>query len=591
MKPFKTSLVLLGLVLVLGGYAWLFEIKKPPKEREEKALAVKAADVRGIVLQRPDTRLAFARDEGQWRMTSPFVERADEKALDELLAELETLEVFRRLPGARPGAELGLSPPQASLLLEPGGGLMVGAISPDGQTAYAMHAGETEVFLIPKEFAGHLQKPVNDFRHKALLDARRERAVRISLAYPDRRIAAELGADGGWLLTEPFPAAAGGEEVGRVIDGFLQILSETWVSDGVKDWAPYGLDKPRFELKVWEKGRAEPSGFAVGATSQERYPFDAVETFYFFARPLGTDSVVTVKVRRLEDLMREPRHFRSPGVFSVPWDAAVMIEISGPAGTLAAERDGASWRATAPHPGLLDAARWKDALETPLRSLRSSGFERKTPERARALGLDRPVGRITIAGSGGRAQILEVGRIDPETLEAPASPSGEAVILHVSGLGEILSLPSRYADLRDRAILALPLASVRSLRVETPEGTRAYEPVSGGWVETAPERRLPKGGPLPGIEALAAGMASLTAEGWASFGDVPWAGLGLAPPRATVFLTYAVGLDASSERSVALGARDAASGAVYGRVDGGAEAALLPARLLDLALGDPAKAP
>ena len=92
------------------------------------------------------------------------------------------------------------------------------------------------------------------------------------------------------------------------------------------------------------------------------------------------------------------------------------------------------------------------------------------------------------------------------------------------------------------------------------------------------------------MEALVTRMASLTAESFVEAGPaVPWSDYGLAPSQATLRLTTDDGAGSVATHAIHLGRRE--GDLVYARRGEDPELMLLSGSLLDLALGDPARAP
>lgn len=582
---FKSTLVLLALVLVLGGYAYLFEGRSKPKPGVlEKAFAVSAPAVQRLQIQQEGKRIALEREGNGWKMTEPLQVRASTAVLDELLKALGDLEVQQRLEKVKPGPGFGLSPPVLTLTFwadQGAQGLSLGNETPDARTVYAVRLGTREVILIPKAFAEQLRKGVNAFRDRALVSVDRAGVERLSLTYPDRKLTAARG-DGGWRLSEPCRALAGQGEVEGILDSMLMNPVEDFVADGVADFSPYGLDRPRLELALWERGRGEPLGYAVGSRSKDKGPFERYETFY--ARPLGTASVMTIKVARVDDYVKEIRHLRPRRLLAGAWEGVRRVGVEGPGGGFVAERGPSDrWEVLAPAPGPLETARWNEVLAQPLRRLEAVALERAEPLRLKALGFDHPLGRITLDWEGSR-QVLTVGSVDAKAQEATVTCSGEDLLFTVpASILEVLS--QRILDLRDPVALSVSLAAFRELVVDGPEGPRVYETrAKGSWIQTKPGRRE---GELAGLSEILGSLSSLHADRWVAAGPrIPWAEYGLEPPS-TVLRFSLIESDGSPKTHILeLGHRnEQAGGTVYARLDQADELMLLPARFPE-ALGE-----
>ena len=586
---FKSSLILLGLVLGLGSYAYLFEYSRPGDEDEKEAFSLRVETVRRMTIRQPSCSMAFERDGREWKMIEPMALRANAQALAEILVGLEHLPIERHLKGAKPSRTYGLDPPAATLTFVREAqteGISLGNDSPDGKTAYAQRWGRGEVILVDREFAAKLRKGVNEYRDKVLVPLAKESVQRLTLAYPDRRLdVARTGL--GWHLTEPLEAPAGGDETERAIATYLGARADTFVADGVKDFVPYGLDAPRLEVRMWIQGTTQPFGFSVGKRAPDPNPYERYPSFY--ARPAGTDTVVTVKIPRIDDYVKEFKHFQPRRLAAGAWDSLKRITIEGPAGTISAERvQPDRWESRTPHAGLLDPRRWEQRILQPLRTLEASSVETASPRSLSEAGLDHPLGRITLGWESAGDQTYTVGPVDPKLAEAYASAAGGKLLLTLPpSVADLLA--QDYLELRDRGILSMPVSTVRSLELERPGGHPVFECEGrGAWAQTKPERLE---GRLPGLEALVSSVAALRAERWAGYGNVDWAQAGLQPPAAVITFCEQDGNQPPRTHVVELGHADPTAGTVLARIDHEDVLAVLPARLLTLALSDPAKAP
>lgn len=582
---YRTTLTLLGLVLALGGYLVLFDAKPKPKEGEfPKAFALAPDAVRGLTLESGGVRIVVTRDGAAWRMTAPLAVRASATVMDELVNELCGLTVQQTLEGITEGTTFGLDPAAVTCTADTSSGpvvLRMGQDTPDGRTTFAARDGRKEVVLVLKSAAEKFRKSVNACRDKALLAVNKAKVDRLEFIYPDRALV--VAKEGGtWRVESPRRCLAGAGETEAALDFFYNNPVEEFVADGVKDFAPYGLDKPRFEIRLREAGQAAISGYQVGSKSKERGPFERYDTFY--VRPLGTDSVMTFKVARADDYGKEARHFRPRRLLAGGWEAAVSVRLEGPGGVLEAVKEGPDrWTLKAPVSAPAAWSRMNERLGQALRQLEMLEMEPLEAARAAILGLDRPQGRVTVGWDGGLTQVLSFGRPDPVTGEIPLTASGEDFLFTVPPSAMDL-LRIGYADLRDDVALAIPLPALQELAVDGPGGHRVFECRQGAWAQVKPERRE---APLPGLSALVGLMTPLKAERWVACGPaVPWADHGLAAPAVTVRITYLEG-ETPRTRTLLLGRRDGEH--VAARLDGDDELMLLPARLVDLASGDPAQ--
>ena len=316
--------------------------------------------------------------------------------------------------------------------------------------------------------------------------------------------------------------------------------ADTFVADGVTDLAPYGLDQPRLTVELTPAGEGEPEGFSIGAALPKK-PFERGEAFY--ARPLGAPSVVTIRLPRVDDYIREIRHVRPRRLLKDAWDAVTRVTIEGPSGTLAVERPSQErWEASEPHRGLMDLGPFNRAVSLPLQGLESSAMEPSEPGRLSTLGFDKPLGRITVEWAGGSRQLLTLGGADEKAAETYLTSSEEDLLFTVPLQAREI-LKRNYLELRDPILFTLPIGAIRRLEVERPGESLSFEsPSKGAWKQSGPSR---KEGPLPAVEAWPRRSRNSEprdgglAPDWKAYAE---------PPAATIRIATQDGNDAEKSR-------------------------------------------
>ena len=119
----QTTAVLAVLLLALGGFYYLYEVRWAPA-REEAAsrkgrlFVADTKDVTEVVIKRAEDTVRLKRQGEDWDMLEPLRARGSRPAVDETLANLMTAKIDREIV-AKPEAlgEFGLDKPAAEVTL------------------------------------------------------------------------------------------------------------------------------------------------------------------------------------------------------------------------------------------------------------------------------------------------------------------------------------------------------------------------------------------------------------------------------------------------------------------------------------------
>src|SRR3989338_1717436 len=97
----RTTLVLLIIAILVGGYILLYERKKPTteqwKEKSKRVFDIKSDRVSKLEISQGDKLLAFEKKDNKWEMTTPLKYPADSGEIDRVVSKIEFLEWERLL--------------------------------------------------------------------------------------------------------------------------------------------------------------------------------------------------------------------------------------------------------------------------------------------------------------------------------------------------------------------------------------------------------------------------------------------------------------------------------------------------------------
>ncbi len=92
---FKTTAILAGVLVALGLYVWLYEIRRPAemkkqKEAEQRVFLFSKEEVKRLTLIYPDKKIVCAKKpEGDWRLIYPIETEGDKDAIDRIVSNLK----------------------------------------------------------------------------------------------------------------------------------------------------------------------------------------------------------------------------------------------------------------------------------------------------------------------------------------------------------------------------------------------------------------------------------------------------------------------------------------------------------------------
>jgi len=260
--------------------------------RERRVLRFDRTGVDRVVVEWAETRVALERRDTGWWLAAPLEGPADEKTVEDLLADLAFLRAegfvdepseavtqsfeeprLRVVLTDRPGEEAEETAEPRSWSLEVGGAL-------DGAQR-AVRGAEGHLFAVARERLEELPQRVDAYRFRTLASFPAAEAQRLELLFhpPEGEpvvVTARRGEEG-WT-SEPEPMAAG--RVATLISELSHLRARSILADsmGPEELAGVGLRPPRVLYRVWgapaeeEQEEGEPlrlAEVALGAFDAE----------------------------------------------------------------------------------------------------------------------------------------------------------------------------------------------------------------------------------------------------------------------------------------------------------------------------------
>jgi len=427
MRGFRSTFILLLVLLGLVGYIYFYEMKRPAPgegaEQKQKAFTVETDKIEEVDVKAASGERTLLRKAGDaWRIAEPIAVKADDGEVTGIVTNLASLEIQRVVEeNATDLAQFGLAAPRIEVGFRTAGQagpsrLLLGDTNATGGEIYAKLPGSARVFLVSSFLESTFNKGTFDLRDKTVLAFDRGAVDALEIVTKDVRLAfAKTGE--AWAMTSPVAARADQGQVQGAI-GSLQTLAMKSIAAAEaaeKDLAKYGLDKP--ELTATVGAGSTRATLAVGKTD---------ESGNVFARDVASPMVVTIDPSLINALRNTPDSFRPKDVFEFRSFTASRLEVTRGASTVAFERvtgtDGtAKWRRLSPAKDVEAAG--MDALLSAFSGLSVDGYV----DAGTKTGADAPAAVVTARFDDGKKEERVVfGRAGSDVFAVRAGEPGAA---------------------------------------------------------------------------------------------------------------------------------------------------------------------
>jgi len=579
---FRTTLVLLVLVLGLGTFFYLYTSRQPTvreyKEQQSQVFPAREFEdprspfrhgiadlVTKLELRDSSSRIELERSneagKSEWGILKPIRAAADSGSVSSILSELEFMKAAQKLTGGKERPldlkSWGLDPPERSITFgfgEKSWTLNIGAKTADGKSAYvARMDAPAVVCIVPESVIAKASERVNDLRDKAALRFDKSAVTRVDLV-PAEGPALELrkdaggpldvaqgrpeqGRTGGWRLVRGVEDEAGADAVTKLLDAVaaLRVDAGDFLADDVRRAAEFGLDKPRFKLSVFEGDAART--LVIGADDKD-------DPKKCYARREGDPTLFAVEKTGAEALMKSAADLRAKTALQFDPDQVATITLAvasapsgAPAQTVRLAQSSGVWKFEEPSGAAADPEQVKRFLDD-LHNLEVRDWvDAPTAGRLAETGLTAPRITITLTTKSGASSALRFGKPaeKPELCYGRRNEQGPILILP----GDLASrLAVGYLAFVSRKVLEFNKDDAVAVRIVRPGGVVALERKGDKWMLGDPAAA----GKPAAVEADGARVDDLL---WAlSFLEAKW----VAAEKAKSLAEY--GLDAPRIRAI-----------------------------------------
>lgn len=199
-----------------------------------------------------------------WRMTSPFAIRANDRLITAMLDSLEIMRVQKHIPVTVANkTRYGFDNPRANITLTiedrvKTQEILVGMPSEDGNYLHIMDPGEDWIYAVNSSGLQDLPALAIGFRDNKILRFKGYQVHMFEVVTPEERVRVRRDQKQRvvWKMEEPATGDADAISVGRAFSELDTLYSEAFITaDKEADLVTYGLDRPYMELTLQIGGR------------------------------------------------------------------------------------------------------------------------------------------------------------------------------------------------------------------------------------------------------------------------------------------------------------------------------------------------
>jgi hypothetical protein len=455
---FRTTLLLAGLLVLLGLASYVLETREARKQDQTKLVPFQEKDVSSLTIRRGETTIILIREERGWRMNQPVEDRGDEREITALLGNVTRAKIERALETQENSAEFGLQTPAIVLTVQlkekdQPFTLEVGSAVPAGLSVYARRPGEQKILLIPATVKTSLAREPFAFRSKAplFLDQERVKAVRVS--WNALRLRLERREKNEWWITEPFETKADATKVSDLLRAVTQDQVTTFLDAPPANLKGLGLDPPRGEITFTLEGKAD-TALLLGSRKKPGG---------LYARRRGEEQILELKEDFVTGLPQQVADMRDRTLLNFDRAQVARVELESPRGRTLLKKEGDTWRITQPEEALADQRVVEDLLWDLVRA-RVKEFVTDNAKTLKPYGLDAPAVTISLWDKGEKLLAsLALNRADKREGAFVRVGSGQAVALVEARLLE--QLTQGPLDLRLRQLLSFEIWDVGRMEI------------------------------------------------------------------------------------------------------------------------------
>jgi hypothetical protein len=329
---FRTTIILVLLLLGLGAYVYWVEYPNAQQEAKKKTLVdFTADDATEVSLVYADREIALKKTGDEWRLTKPLEALADSTTVKNLVNAIAECEVKKELTEAAADlSQYGLDKPLVTVTVKMKNkalpAIVVGKNTPVGASTYVQRADDKKVVLTNSAFRSGMDKTVKDLRDKTILAFTDDDLQKLQISTPDTTTEL-VRKEGTWRIERPEAWPADAVAVRSFLSTLRSMRATDFPADAPTDLAAYGLDNPRLRIVL-----------TIGKENLEKQVLlgKQGEKNELYVQASGQPTVYTVSDWVFRDLNKTAGDFRDKTLLAFDRDKIGAVEVQ--------RQDGASFK-------------------------------------------------------------------------------------------------------------------------------------------------------------------------------------------------------------------------------------------------------
>jgi len=278
MKKGKSTLILLGICVLLFAAIYYFDIKGGEKRERETKLAnqlfqAEKDSVNRLILTTADEHIVCEKKGQDWVITTPVRTSGDAQAIESSLSGILGASIERKIADSTADLGLyGLNEPRGQVqVITANGGhttLMVGDENPTGDMIFVKYPVSETVYTTAKALWNNVNKKLFDLRDKKIMHFLADDVRRISI---DSRKKGQVSLEknnGKWQIVAPANLPANDNEVKSLLNRMANGKARNFIAEEPADLKKYGLAKPDVTINLEIGESLAHTSFIIGDTAR-----------------------------------------------------------------------------------------------------------------------------------------------------------------------------------------------------------------------------------------------------------------------------------------------------------------------------------
>lgn len=397
---FRPTVVLFIFAAIGLGYFFLVEQPRHRRrgvaeEREQRLTMVAPDRVFGLEIAGPDAAMRFVRSDGEWRLTDPVADRADNGSVNTLIHTAANAKVDERFPAdASRLSEFGLGTGattirfsdslQANLL-----SLSIGDFSLTKAHCYAREEGSEEVLVVPAGLRRYALRGLFEYRDKRVADFEVDDVTDLDIASDGHRMSWHKSSDRGWMTQQAGDTIRGDS---GALDAILHELRALRTKEILSDDAEHRT-----------RHFSDPAGSLVirAGDSTTAFTFSRRDGDRCYVRVEGRSRIDGIEASALDVFGRSLEDLRDRHLLRFDPKSLAKVAIETEKTDVSIVRLGEEWSFANPTLGDIDQAEVTQFVSI-LQDMKFREIVKQLLHDGRARELDTPVFRLVLEDSVGR---------------------------------------------------------------------------------------------------------------------------------------------------------------------------------------------